>query len=296
MRAVALLGAAAAAAVVLVLGLAQGWWRGGAGIPPPSRPLVATASLSARTVDFGDPLTARLELLVDPRRVDPDAVRVKPRFAPYRVSVTALRTRTAHAMLLSYRFALECLTPACVPGRVPAERRFLSALVSFRTRSGRSETRPVEWPSFELVSRLTDADRADPTARLRVDSTLPPVTYRIDPGTLQALLIAFSAALVLLASALTALALRRRARPPAPVAPDLAPLDRALLFVHASTANGFPDDRRKALSRLARELRASGRDDLANAAARLAWSADAPSPEAAGEFASEVEAALGEEA
>jgi hypothetical protein len=296
MRRFAFIGALATAAVVAVLGVALGWWHGGARIERPSRPLETTATLSLRSVEFGDPLTARLDLLVDPREVDPAGIRIKPRFAPYRVTAAQRRVRRAGGVLISYRFALECLSPACVPGRAPVEKRFLPAFVSFPTRSGRVERLTVDWPSYLLVSRLTDADRANPTDRLHVDSTIAAVTYRVAPGTLRALLTAASAALLLLAAALTALALRRRAQPPVLAEPDLPPLSRALLFVHASTSNGFPDDRRKALSRLARELRVSEQPELARAAARLAWSAEPPSAEAAGTFASQVETELGGQA
>src|SRR5881396_534341 len=130
-RAAFALGAAVmAGAVVLVIGVARGWWRGTAQVAPPSRPLVATASLSTRSVRFGDPMTARLNLLVNPRKANPATLRVKPRFSPYRVVAATLRTRSAGATLLSYRYALECVTPGCLPGRAQAELRFLPTLVS----------------------------------------------------------------------------------------------------------------------------------------------------------------------
>lgn len=290
------LGLVAAAAAVLAVGLAGGWWRSSPGVPRPSQPLVATASLSARTLEFGDPLGARLDVLVDPDKADSSSVSVRPRFAPYRISGTVLRTRRTGSVLLSYSYTLECLTAACVPSRAQVEQRFLPALVSYRTRSGRLERRTVDWPSLAIASHLTDADRQDPTERMRADTALPAVSYRIDPRTLRALLAALSAVLVVLAAALVALALRRRAVPTAPAEPELPALDQALLLVRASSANGYPAERRKALGWLARELRASGRADLAGDAARLAWSAEAPSAEATGTFAGQVETSLGDEA
>jgi hypothetical protein len=118
---------------------------------------------------------------------------------------------------------------------------------------------------------------------------LPAVTYRIAPGTLKALLAGASAALVLAAAALVALALPARRRPSGI---DVPPLEQALLLVRASTVNGYPADRRKALGRLARALRACGQDELAGDAVRLAWSAEPPSAEAAATFAERVEASL----
>ncbi len=276
-----------AGAVVVVVGLAQGWWQGGAQVAP-REALVETASLSARTLAFGDPVTARLDLLVDPGAVDPSSIRVAPRFSPYRIASTSVATRRSGAVLRSYSYALECLLPACVPTRA-GERRFLPARVSFRSRSGVRSTHAVEWPSYQISSRVTDADRRDPAGRLRFDPALPPPSYRIAPATLRALLTALSAALALAAAALGTLALRSRAERPAPAEHPLSPLERALRRVRESISNARPSERRKALGGLGRELRAVDRGDLATDAGRLAWSEDAPSPEAAGAFAARVE-------
>ncbi len=195
-------------AVVLVVGLAQDWWQDDAQVSA-REPLVATASLSSRALAFGDPVTARLDLLVDPGAVDPSSVQVAPRFSPYRIVSRSLATRRSGATLLSYRYVLECLLPACVPTRA-GERRFLPALVSFRPRSGGKSTRPVDWPSYQISSRITDADRRDPAARLRIDPALPAPSYRIAPATLRALLTALSAAFALVSLALATLAFRSR--------------------------------------------------------------------------------------
>jgi hypothetical protein len=245
-------------------------------------------------VAFGDPVIARLDLLVDPDAVDPASIRVQPRFSPYRIVGSTRRERSAGAVLVSYRYALECLTPECVPPRAQVERRFLPARISFKTRSGDPTTRDLDWPSYQISSRVSDADRRAPAERLRADAALPPPSYRIDPGTLRALLTALSVALALAAAALAALALKRPPEPPLPVELQLSPLDQALQRVRASTANGQPAERRRALGRLARELLAVDRDELARDATRLAWSEHAPSPESTGAFAAHVEASCGD--
>ena len=273
-------------AVVVVVGLAQGWWQDDAQVFP-QEPLVATSSLSSRALAFGDPVTARLDLLVDPRAVDPASLHVTPRFSPYRIVSTSRTIRRGGAVLLSYRYALECLLPACVPARA-GERQFLPALVSFRPRSGGRSARAVDWPSYQISSRITDADRRDPAGRLRVDPALPPPSYRIAPATLRTLLTALSAALALAAAALGTLALRSRARRPAPAEHALSSLERALRRVRESIS-ARSSERRKALGGLGRELRAVDRSDLAHDAHRLAWSEDAPSAEATGAFAAQVE-------
>jgi hypothetical protein len=276
-------------AVAVALALALGWWQRGSSGPEPARPVTATATLDTQALSFGDPLAARVEVLVDPRQVDLASVRVRPRFAPWRVVSSSVERRSGAGTLLVYRYALECLSPACLPGRTLAERRFLPVLLSYQGPTGRTVRRVVEWPTYRVVTRLTSPDIGDPTQHLSEDTSLPPVTYRIAPGTLQPLLAAVSAVLVLAAGLFVFAALpRRRAAP----GPELPPLEDALRLVRASTANGYPAERRKALGLLARELRTDGRRDLAQAAVRLAWSSEPPTSEATSAFADRVEAAL----
>jgi hypothetical protein len=276
-------GLAAAGAVGLTLGL----WRSGESSYP-AKELSATASLSPRTFSFADRVSARIDVLVDPRRIDPATVSVRPRFGLFRVLSSAVRTRKAGGVQLSYQYALECLLPGCLPGRTLAERRFLPALVSYRT-AGRVRSATVDWPTYTVVTHLSTPDIGDPTTALRADAPLPAVSYRIAPGTLQALLTALAALLVLAAAGLVAVALPRRR---AAAGPQLPPLEQALGRVRASTSNGHHGERRRALGRLARELRIEGRGELAGAAVRLAWSSEPPSTEATSALADEVEAIL----
>lgn len=286
-RAAALVGVVAPA-VVLVVALAEGWWQHSERVPLPARPIAVSASLSSRTLGFGDPLTARLDVLADPAAVEVGSIRVTPRFAPYRVVTTSVTARRGAGVLLAYRFSLQCLEPACIPQAGQVEKTFLTTAVSFQTAGGRPGIKPVSWPSFRLSSRVGDADRAAPAQRLRYVAAVPPPSYGIDPGTLRALLTALAAVLVLAAATLGWLALGRRG-PVARAGPPLSPLERALAAVRASTANGHVAARRKALGWLGRELGAVERADLARGAARLAWSADEPTPESAGAFADGVE-------
>jgi hypothetical protein len=281
--------AAGAVLVSVAVALALGWWQGGPRRARPAKAVAATATLGAQALSFGDPLTARLDVLVDPQRVDLATVRLRPRFAPWRVASQRVERREAAGVLLSYRYTLECLSPACLPGRTLAERRFLPALVSYRSVAGRRARLAVEWPIYRIATRLTSPDIGDPTLHLSADTSLPPVSYRISPAVLQALLAVLAALLVAGAAALVALALPRRRRADGP---ELPPLERALAVVRASTANGYPAERRSALGGLARVLRADGRRELAHAAVRLAWSSQPPTAEATAAFADRVEEAL----
>jgi hypothetical protein len=280
---------AAVLALVLVVALAEGWGTGGGHGRPPVQPFAAAASMSPATVSFGDRISARIDVVVDPRAVDPNSLDVQPRFGLYRVvGSTVKRTRGA-GELRSYRYVLECLLPGCIPPSARVARRFPPATVSYRTRDGIDADRSVTWPVYQLLSRVTDADRRNSVGRMRFDASLPAVTYRVSPGTLRGLSIALAALLALGAVVLAWIALRPRAGT-AGEGSSGSGLERALTAVRASTANGGgPTERRRALGWLGRELRAVERPSEADEARRLAWSSDPPTSRSAGDFAAEVE-------
>jgi hypothetical protein len=288
-RALWLIPAAAAAVVVLlVVALAQDWGRSGGGTGSLPRTFAASTALSTRAVSFGDPIVARVDVVVDPRAIDPQTIGVQPSFGAYRVVGQSLKTTKGTGERLSYRFLLQCLEAVCVPPSARVEQRFQPATVSYRTRSGETVTQHVAWPSYLLSSRLTDADKRNPARSLRFDATVPPPSYRISPDLLRGLLTALAGLLALTAAVLVGFALRPRSTP-GTVEPSESRLVQALRAVRASTANGRPAERRKALGWLGRELRAVERPSEADEARRLAWSADPPTATSAGEFATRVE-------
>ncbi len=279
--------AAAAVVVVLVLGLALGWDRSGdEGAAP--RPFAATTALSSQTVSFGDPLLARLDVVVDSRSVDPASVEVEPSFGAYRIVDHTLERTHGSGERLAYRYVLECLDPVCIPAGNRVEQRFQPATIAYRTRAGEKVTQHVAWPRYLLSSRLTEAERRHPEQNLRFDTTPPPAHYRIDPGLLRALLAVAAALLALTTAILVGLALHPRTAAGVD-RPSESRLQQALRAVRASTVNGQPTERRKALGWLGRELRAIERPSEANEAGRLAWSAETPTAESASDFATKVE-------
>jgi hypothetical protein len=284
---------AAVLAVVIVLFVALGWRPGSGDETHPAQPFAATASVSPGAVSFGDRLGARLDVVVDPRKIDVGSVEVRPRFGLNRVVGAALKQTSGTGKLLSYRYVLECLLPGCAPQSARAARRFPPALVSYRTRDGQLVNQQVRWPSYQLVSRVTDAERQHPVSSLRFDASLPAPSYRTAPDTLRALTVALAALLAVAAVVLAWIALRRHAATAG--GPAMSRLAQALLAVRASSTNGQPEERRKALGWLGRELRAVERPTEADAARRLAWSAEAPTPRSAGDFATEVEGTDGAE-
>jgi hypothetical protein len=298
--AAAVLGTAAIVAVALAIALEEGWWSSRAGTPTLAPPISAQTALAPGAVHFGDPVTARALLVVDPARVEASSVRLVPRFLSYRVAqATSARSHAGGLTTLAFSFALECLEAGCAPGRAQVPLAFPDAIVRYRTAAGAPGRLVIRWPEITVASRLDDADRADPAAHLRADTWPPPVSYDLSPEALIGGLATGSGLLVLAAALLLILAVRRpagaRAEPPADAAAR-TPLEAALLLVREAASDGHgPALRRLALQRLVRELRRSDRAELAQAAGRLAWSDGEPSAPGVLELADGIEAAISEE-
>jgi hypothetical protein len=288
--AAALVAAAAAVAVALLL-------RGGPGAPAPKAPISVEATLAPAAVHFGDTITANAVVLLDPARVDVSSVRLVPRFLSYRVA-RALRDpqRDGKSATLTYRLVLECLGAGCAPGRPQVPLQFPPALLRYRTPDGTTGRYAFAWPGITVASRLDDADRANPYASMRADTSPPPASYDISPEALTDGLVAGAGLLVLATGALLWLAFRRR-RPTVAAIPESSadPLEEALRLVREIAGDGHrPELRRLALQRLVTELRATGRVELAESAGMLAWSGGPPSPAGAGELADRVEREVAE--
>lgn len=290
-----LLGGGATLAVVAVVVAAL--LRGG-GHGEKIQAIQATAAVEPGAHLFGDRLAARVEVLLDRRAVDPASVRVLAGFAPYGTAgpPTVSAHEAGNDVSLTYGFTLLCLRDECRPEpRGAKEFRFGTVQIRFRDR-GRAATLAVPWPSIEVGSRLTSADIGQPQLRAR-DTDLPAVSYRASPSLLAALLFSLAAALgfggvVLVWPSVRPLLPARRARD------DLAglpPLERAVGLLRRSLARGRASDQRKALDRLARELRESGRDELAGGARELAWSERDPATDEMTDLAGRVEATIGAE-
>ena len=145
--------------------------------PAPSVPIRASTSLSDRASLFGQPLVARLELLVDRARVDPARVRVSVDFSPFRITGAPAvgRERRGRATILRYAYRLECLAAACAPRAPQRVFAFAPAVVHYGTGRGRAP-----WPALTVASRLAASDLV--ARRLRVPEPTAE-SYRLPPGT-----------------------------------------------------------------------------------------------------------------
>ena len=255
---------------------------------------------------FGDPMSANVEIVVDPTRVDLDSVKVSaPGFEPYRLAgpVVATRRETRGVVTLRYRYRLLCLRPVCRPP-VGATKtfRFVSPRVSFRrlrTFGGALEATgelSPDWHPVTVASRLSRelALRGDVQARAYPP---PAVGYRTDPGRLAWLLAATALVLAALGGALVwrALAPVVRARLAQRRLARARSLERALAVLRDAAVRGEPEAQRRALDALAVALGQDG-DELVTDVRRLAWSGRQPTADDALAVASEVEGRIGEEA
>lgn len=281
--ALALLGVAAALAFA-VLGPAD---------PTPNPDLLVdgeeirvTTSLEPRFPAFGDTVRATVDVVLDPRRVDPESVRIETDFAPWELVARPKERRraVAGAVLVQAEHTLRCTTGPCLPGGATQASRLPAARVTYAPLEGpERRAARAEWPLLVVSSRLAASalDTSDP-APFRADLvTLPPPTTPIAPVLLAAGIGGVAALLACLGAALVALAWPparpEPERPPQPErATSLSPLERALALLEESTIRDGAGERRRALELVAGELEAWGDDDLAGIARALAWSSSAP--------------------
>jgi hypothetical protein len=240
--------------------------------------VAASTSLEPLAGLFGDALHAEVEVVVDPKRVDPDSVLVSVDFGPLEgpALVVPQRSDAGRSTRIRFRYALFCLREDCRPRSGKHEVKLPPAVVRYRLVDGTRQSLRADWPApVVIASRLTAEGSARPVWRVREQP--PPVSYRLPPAIVSAAgfsiaaLLAFAAVLVI-AREVLAFERRRRTDPLA----GLTPLERALALLARAVADGGTARQRRALDRLARELRRVGDDDLAADARRLAWSRARP--------------------
>jgi hypothetical protein len=262
-------------------------------------PVAASALLLPEQHLFADAVRARLELVIDRKRVDPSTVDVGANFEPYRNLRPPRRTRDDSGPLtrIRYDYLLACLRAACLPkgnGRVELP----GTALQFRVKgTPELQTGTIEWPPISSAGRIDpkQLEQAALRAELR---DLPPPTYRTSPLAVQliALLLAvlcFAGAAIL---AIRFLPLDRlAARLGRHDADRRSSLERALAHVRESTDGERPEEGRRALERLANELRSVRNPQLAGAASELAWSEPPPAESGVAPLSQDVERVIQEE-
>jgi hypothetical protein len=292
---------AAVAAVVLIAVVAGlvAWkvWSGGGGPGLGQEPIVGSTFLEPEQHLFADAIRARIELVVDGDRVDPNSVDVGANFAPYRELRPVQQTRSDSGSItrLRYDYVLGCLTAQCLPkgsGRV----EFGGTAVNYTRRgSAVADAATIEWPPLRSAGRI-DPDELQQAALRAELRNLPEASYRVSPRAVE--LVALVLAVLLAAGAAT-LVLRRlpfdrlATRLGARRIDRRSPLEQALALVRESRA-GTTEEERRALERLAVELRLSSNPELAYDASRLAWSQDPPVGAGLGSLSDDVQRVISE--
>jgi hypothetical protein len=278
--------------------------------PEEPRPAIAArGTMSPRIVLFGDIVRARVDVIVDAERVDPDSVRVAAAFSPWEVvgQPEQVRREADETTILRTTYVLRCFTSPCLPPGDAVQLEFDAARVTYeRARDEAAEGVPprqslrITWPVVTLYSRYASASftgREGLTTPWRADlATLPAVGYRVAPGLVLALLLAAG---VLLAGAGGFLVYRAWPRrvpapppEPEPLPPPLPPLLLALVLLEDAARADGAEDRRRALELVAEALTEHGDEDLAHSAKILAWSEADPEVEDTTELAARVRATL----
>ena len=246
--------------------------------------IAARTLLTPRSVLFGDPVRARVDVVVDREKIDPEGVELDTQFAPFIVRRERREQEDFERWTrLVYTFELDCLETACVPDTFEKPIQFPQVIV----RAEGAEQAEVEWPLFLISARVRETGAAAANAQeWRAAPVVAAPTYRLNPTLMLVLLVAASLALLAVAApalavGLRGMSLKRRRR--------LTALERALAVLeHAHAA----DEQRLALDRLADELRATGAGDLAVSARRLAWAEDAPGEQRTAELSADVRGLL----
>jgi hypothetical protein len=293
--------AAAAAAVVLVAAVAGlvAWkvWSDGGGPGLGQDPIVGSTFLEPEQHLFADAIHARIELVVDGDRVDPDSVEIGANFSPYRELRPVQRTRSDSGSItrLRYDYVLGCLAAQCLPkgsGRVELG----GAAVNYTRRgSAVADAATIEWPPLRSSGRIApeELEQAALRAELR---NLPEASYRVSPRAVELVALVL-AALFAAGAALLLLRLlpfdRLAARLGARRVDRRTALEQALALVRESRA-GTTEEERRALERLAAELRRASNPALANDASRVAWSQEPPVEAVVDPLSDDVERVISE--
>jgi hypothetical protein len=294
--------AALAAAVVLVLALVAALaWRAWDTAEEGSlaEPISVNGTIGPPQHMFGDPIRARLEVVLDAERVNPDSVKVRANFTPYRPLQPPTQTRSSAGSITRLRFdyRLACLTYRCVPLRGQKRFELKNAAVEYNTRSGGSvRTEEIDWPTLTVSGRIAPNRFWEAQTRAEFRELAPP-TYSVRPGLIAAvalpLAVIFGAAALVLILRLLPLA-RIAERLGLKTVDRRTPLERALAQVRETSTPDRAEEGRRALERLAHELRRARNPELAGTATELAWSRQFPADGRLTRLSGEVERLISE--
>jgi hypothetical protein len=251
---------------------------------------------------FGEPVEARIDVVLDRGKVDPADVRLETDFEPYEEMGEARMERQdiGRYTVLRYSTALSCLSEKCIPRTaagettvsqlpglppfLPGQQRDEKVKFQFPPALLVAESEPdartlgrVVWAPLRSLSRINWDDSSIVGQGFPFTATVTPLPepeYRVSPTLLGLALLALALALVAVPLGLLWRSRRRRSEPAAKT-PALSPLERALRLVEWASRRPSAEVRREALEALAYELDA---DERAAKARKHGWSPPTPEP------------------
>lgn len=268
-------------ATIVVLAAAVGVTDARAAALPPSTAIAVSGKLTPLVTGYGDHVTAQVRVLLDPTRVDPDSLRLRTDFAPWREERQVVRRELEGVVEVTYLLRLTCHAIPCVARERQWRYDFDDARLRY-LEQGAERRRFIGWPPLEVSTRLPedfvppDDGGAEAPPVWRASVHVPEPSFSTPPRRLQ---VALGATGLLLVAGSLALAVFVVRRPRAPR--EIPPLERALaLLARARTAA----ERRAALEAVAAAVHPA----LAAAARELAWSEHAPTEPAARKLSERV--------
>ena len=213
----------------------------------PGDALSFRASVTPRTHLFGDPVTAEVQAVAPTEAAA--GMTIKTDFAPYVIvgPVEVTRAPAGAQTEVRWRWHLECLTRACLPGETQRRVVFGPAKITVPV-DGKNELATATWPIVIVRSRLGPEDRARPEQRASIYPVGDP-TQRIGAATLERILWVAAIVVALAAFALMLPFVRRIPRPRRGFE-RLGSAQRALVLARRAASRDDPSRRRTALERL----------------------------------------------
>jgi hypothetical protein len=257
-----------------------------------SQPITVETSLSPRSIYFADVVTARVDVFVDPRRVEPGSLQLLTPFGAWRQLLAVREASTSGSTIVhrTWWFTIACFAQNCVPEPKSVHVFALPKLtVLGRTTGGSAVTVRQAWPTINVGTRFAPPG-VHALVNLRTNTLVPSLGFRFDPFWLTVLLVGVGALFIVVGLVFATIEfLQWRARHRSQI--DMRPAIVRSLEVVRRAENGELDERRRAVGLLARVL-PGGPDGLAAVASAVAWSTEDPSPDDLEELARRVEAEL----
>ncbi|MCS7008027.1 MAG: hypothetical protein NZL88_10790, partial [Gaiellaceae bacterium] len=139
----AVIGVAAATVALALLAASEGPRQ--ADVLAGGEEIRVTTRLEPRLPAFGDTVRATVDVVLDPRRVAPESVRIAAELAPWELVVRPReeRRRVGGAIHARVEYLVRCTTGPCLPGGAMQALRLPPARVSYTTLGGPEERRVV---------------------------------------------------------------------------------------------------------------------------------------------------------